>query len=183
MNIPNILTSLRVVLIPVFILFYYLPFGWSYLAAAIIFTIASVTDWLDGYLARKLDQSTPFGAFLDPVADKLMVVVALILLVQSHANFWITLPAMVIIGREIVISALREWMAELGARAQVAVSNLGKYKTTAQMVALIVLLANPVTFTWWVLLGYVLLGIAAVLTLWSMIIYLRAAWPHMRTEK
>ncbi|MCL5041252.1 MAG: CDP-diacylglycerol--glycerol-3-phosphate 3-phosphatidyltransferase [Gammaproteobacteria bacterium] len=183
MNIPNILTSLRVVLIPVFILFYYLPFGWSYLAAAIIFTVASVTDWLDGYLARKLNQSTPFGAFLDPVADKLMVVVALILLVQSHANFWMTLPAMVIIGREIVISALREWMAELGARAQVAVSNLGKYKTTAQMVALIVLLANPAVFTWWVLLGYLLLGIAAVLTLWSMVLYLRAAWPHMRTEK
>ncbi|TVP91665.1 MAG: CDP-diacylglycerol--glycerol-3-phosphate 3-phosphatidyltransferase [Pseudomonadaceae bacterium] len=183
MNIPNILTSLRVVLIPVFILFYYLPFDWSYLAAAIIFTVASVTDWLDGYLARKLDQSTPFGAFLDPVADKLMVVVALVLLVQSHANFWITLPAMVIIGREIVISALREWMAELGARAQVSVSNLGKYKTTAQMVALIVLLANPAAFTWWVLLGYVLLAIAAVLTLWSMIIYLRAAWPHMRTDK
>ena len=183
MNIPNILTSLRVVLIPVFIIIYYLPFGWSYLAAAIVFTVASVTDWLDGYLARKLNQSTPFGAFLDPVADKLMVAVALVLLVQSHANFWITLPAMVIIGREIVISALREWMAELGARAQVAVSNLGKYKTAAQMVALVVLLATPATFSLWVLLGYVLLAIAAVLTLWSMVIYLRAAWPHMRTEK
>lgn len=119
MNIPNILTLLRVGLIPIFILLYYLPYHWSYLAAAIIFTLASVTDWLDGYLARKLEQGTPFGAFLDPVADKLMVAVALVLLVQSHANFWVTAPAIVIIGREIVISALREWMAELapGARS------------------------------------------------------------------
>jgi CDP-diacylglycerol--glycerol-3-phosphate 3-phosphatidyltransferase len=146
MNIPNILTLMRVGLIPIFILLYYLPFYWSYLAAAVIFTVASLTDWLDGYLARKWEQSTAFGAFLDPVADKLMVAVALVLLVQSHANFWITAPAMVIIGREIVISALREWMAELGARAHVAVSNLGKYKTAAQMVALIVLLAHPPTF-------------------------------------
>lgn len=179
MNIPNILTLLRVALIPIFILFYYLPFHWSYLTAAIVFTIASVTDWLDGYLARKWEQSTPFGAFLDPVADKLMVAVALVLLVQSHANFWVTAPAMVIIGREIVISALREWMAELGKRAHVAVSQLGKYKTAAQMVALIVLLANPPLNTLWVVLGYVLLMISAALTLWSMYVYLRAAWPYM----
>ncbi|MEH6671898.1 CDP-diacylglycerol--glycerol-3-phosphate 3-phosphatidyltransferase [Halopseudomonas sp.] len=182
MNIPNILTLLRVALIPIFILLYYLPLHWSYLAAAVVFTLASLTDWLDGYLARKWQQSTAFGAFLDPVADKLMVAVALILLVQSHANFWITAPAMVIIGREIVISALREWMAELGARAQVAVSNLGKYKTAAQMVALIVLLANPPTFTAWVILGYVLLMISAILTLWSMCLYLKAAWPYMSMQ-
>ena len=183
MNIPNILTLTRVGLIPFFILLYYLPFHWSYLAAAIVFTIASVTDWLDGYLARKWEQSTPFGAFLDPVADKLMVAVALILLVQSHGNFWVTAPAMVIIGREIVISALREWMAEIGARAQVAVSQLGKYKTAAQMVALIVLLANPETpITAWSILGYVLLMISAVLTLWSMVVYLIAAWPHLRPD-
>lgn len=179
MNIPNILTLLRVGLIPIFILFYYLPFNWSYLAAAIVFTVASITDWLDGYLARKWEQSTPFGAFLDPVADKLMVAVALVLLVQSHANFWVTAPAMVIIGREIVISSLREWMAELGKRAHVAVSQLGKYKTAAQMVALIVLLANPPLINNWVVLGYVLLMISAVLTLWSMFVYLRAAWPYM----
>tara|TARA_R110000850_G_scaffold148513_4_gene270754 strand:- start:13 stop:564 length:552 start_codon:yes stop_codon:yes gene_type:complete len=176
------LTLLRVALIPIFILLYYLPLHWSYLAAAVVFTLASLTDWLDGYLARKWQQSTAFGAFLDPVADKLMVAVALILLVQSHANFWITAPAMVIIGREIVISALREWMAELGARAQVAVSNLGKYKTAAQMVALIVLLANPPTFTAWVILGYVLLMISAILTLWSMCLYLKAAWPYMSMQ-
>lgn len=182
MNIPNILTLLRVALIPIFILLYYLPFHWSYLAAAVVFTLASLTDWLDGYLARKWEQSTAFGAFLDPVADKLMVAVALVLLVQSHANFWITAPAMVIIGREIVISALREWMAELGARAQVAVSNLGKYKTAAQMVALIVLLANPPSFSVWVILGYVLLVVSAVLTLWSMCLYLKAAWPYMSMQ-
>ena len=182
MNIPNILTLLRVALIPIFIALYYLPYGWSYLAASIMFTLASITDWLDGYLARKWEQSTPFGAFLDPVADKLMVAVALVLLVQSHGNFWVTAPAAVIIGREIVISALREWMAEIGARAKVAVSNLGKYKTAAQMVALVVLLANPPVLTGWVILGYVLLMLSAVLTLWSMYVYLRAAWPYMSME-
>ena len=182
MNIPNILTLMRVALIPIFILLYYLPYGWSYLAAAIIFTVACVTDWLDGYLARKWEQSTPFGAFLDPVADKLMVAVALVLLVQAHANFWVTAPAMVIIGREIVISALREWMAEIGARAQVAVSQLGKYKTAMTMVALIVLIANTPLLTNWVILGYVLLMLSAVLTLWSMFVYLKAAWPYMSMD-
>ena len=143
-------------------------------------TVAAATDWLDGYLARRLQQSTPFGAFLDPVADKLMVAVALVLLVQVHANLWLTLPAAVIIGREIVVSALREWMAEMGARAHVAVSNLGKWKTAAQMLALVILLANPPALTAWVVLGYALLLIAAGLTLWSMVHYLRAAWPHLR---
>ncbi|WP_407290615.1 CDP-diacylglycerol--glycerol-3-phosphate 3-phosphatidyltransferase [Stutzerimonas zhaodongensis] len=184
MNIPNILTVLRVLLIPIIILLFYLPFKWSYLAASAVFAIAAITDWLDGYLARKLQQSTPFGAFLDPVADKLMVAVALVLLVEEHANLWLTLPAAIIIGREIVVSALREWMAELGARAQVAVSNLGKWKTAAQMVALVILLANPPLTTVWVGLGYALLIIAAALTLWSMVNYLMAAWPHLSpTEK
>lgn len=184
MNIPNILTVLRVLLIPIIVLLFYLPFKWSYLAASAVFAIAAVTDWLDGYLARRLKQSTPFGAFLDPVADKLMVAVALVLLVEEHANLWLTLPAAIIIGREIVISALREWMAELGARAHVAVSSLGKWKTTAQMVALIILLANPPLMTVWVIAGYVLLIIAAALTLWSMVHYLMAAWPHLSpTEK
>lgn len=113
-NIPNLLTVLRVLLIPVFILLFYLPFSWSYLAASAVFSLAAITDWLDGYLARRWQQSTPFGAFLDPVADKLMVAVALVLLVEAHANLWLSLPAAIIIGREIVISALREWMAELG---------------------------------------------------------------------
>ncbi|MBA1263072.1 CDP-diacylglycerol--glycerol-3-phosphate 3-phosphatidyltransferase [Stutzerimonas sp. NM35] len=184
MNIPNILTVLRVLLIPIIVLLFYLPFKWSYLAASAVFAIAAVTDWLDGYLARRLKQSTPFGAFLDPVADKLMVAVALVLLVEEHANLWLTLPAAIIIGREIVVSALREWMAELGARAQVAVSSLGKWKTAAQMVALIILLANPPLMTIWVGAGYALLIIAAGLTLWSMVNYLMAAWPHLSpTEK
>jgi CDP-diacylglycerol--glycerol-3-phosphate 3-phosphatidyltransferase len=182
MNIPNLITVLRVLLIPIFILLFYLPYSWSYMAASTVFAIAAATDWLDGYLARRLEQSTPFGAFLDPVADKLMVAVALVLLVQEHANLWLTLPAAVIIGREIVISALREWMAELGARAQVAVSSLGKWKTAAQMLALVILLANPPAFTFWVIVGYTLLLIAAGLTLWSMLQYLRAAWPHLKTS-
>ncbi|MFF7709000.1 CDP-diacylglycerol--glycerol-3-phosphate 3-phosphatidyltransferase [Pseudomonas sp. NPDC007930] len=180
MNIPNLLTVLRVVLIPIFILLFYLPFTWSYAAASTVFAIAAATDWLDGYLARRLGQSTPFGAFLDPVADKLMVAVALVLLVQEHANIWLTLPAAVIIGREIVVSALREWMAEVGARAHVAVSNLGKWKTAAQMASLVILLANPPSISlMWVLIGYGLLIVAAALTLWSMVNYLRAAWPHL----
>ena len=182
MNIPNLITVLRVLLIPIFILLFYLPYHWSYLASASVFAFAAATDWLDGYLARRLEQSTPFGAFLDPVADKLMVAVALVLLVQEHGNLWLTLPAAVTIGREIVVSALREWMAELGARAHVAVSNLGKWKTAAQMVALVILLANPSDFTFWVLVGYALLLVSAALTLWSMIQYLRAAWPHLKTD-
>ena len=181
MNIPNLITVLRVVLIPIFILLFYLPYHWSYMAASTVFAFAAATDWLDGYLARRLEQSTPFGAFLDPVADKLMVAVALVLLVQVHANLWLTLPAAVIIGREIVISALREWMAEIGARAQVAVSSMGKWKTAAQMLALVILLANPPAITFWVVLGYALLLVAAGLTLWSMLQYLRAAWPHLKT--
>ncbi len=183
LNIPNLLTALRVALIPVFILLFYLPFTWNHWAASSVFALACATDWLDGYLARRLQQSTPFGAFLDPVADKLMVAVALVLLVEEHANLWLTLPAAIIIGREIVVSALREWMAELGARAQVAVSNLGKWKTSAQMLALVILLANPPLWTPWVAAGFALLVIAAVLTLWSMVQYLRAAWPHLGAKK
>lgn len=181
MNIPNLLTLLRVFLIPFFILLFYLPFPASHLAASAVFALAAATDWLDGYLARKLGQSTPFGAFLDPVADKLMVAVALVLLVEEHANLWLTLPSVIIIGREIVVSALREWMAELGARAHVAVSSLGKWKTAAQMAALVILLANAPVISFWVVTGYSLLIIAAALTLWSMLHYLLAAWPHLST--
>lgn len=187
MNIPNLLTVLRVLLIPFFILLFYLPFSWSYLASAVVFAIAAVTDWLDGYLARKWQQSTPFGAFLDPVADKLMVAVALVLLVgehaTQHASLWLSIPATIIIGREIVVSALREWMAELGARAHVAVSNLGKWKTAAQMLALVILLGNPPHYTPIVLFGYFLLVVAAALTLWSMVQYLLAAWPHLSSSQ
>jgi len=181
MKIPNILTLLRIVLIPVFVLVYYLPFAWAPLASAAIFALAAVTDWFDGYLARKLEQTSPFGAFLDPVADKLMVAVALVVLVETFAEPWITVPAVVIIGREIVISALREWMAELGKRASVAVSMIGKIKTTLQMVSIIGLLAfPPLTTLSWVGVG-ALYG-AALLTLWSMFVYLRAAWPFLKED-
>lgn len=177
-SIPNFLTALRIALIPIMVVFFYLPFDGHYIVTAIVLAVASVTDWLDGYLARKLKQTTPFGAFLDPVADKLIVAVALVLLVQSHASALLTIPALVIVGREIVVSALREWMAEMGRKASVAVSNMGKVKTFVQMVALIVLLANePVLGKPTVILGYVLLYAAATLTIWSMFVYLRIAWP------
>ncbi|WP_328186216.1 CDP-diacylglycerol--glycerol-3-phosphate 3-phosphatidyltransferase [Marinobacter sp. OP 3.4] len=178
MNLPNVLTLSRIVMIPVFVMVFYLPVDWRYVASAAIFAIAAATDWLDGYLARKLDQSTPFGAFLDPVADKLMVAVALTVLIEEHANYLLTIPAMVIIGREIVISALREWMAEIGSRASVAVSYIGKIKTTAQMVAIVLLLAVPpgvmISYA-----GTALLYLAAILTFWSMVLYLQAAWSDL----
>ncbi|MGK0499413.1 MAG: CDP-diacylglycerol--glycerol-3-phosphate 3-phosphatidyltransferase [Oceanicoccus sp.] len=178
MNIPNSITLFRILLIPVFVLVFYLPYQWSYWASAAIFSLAGITDWLDGYLARKLDQSTPFGAFLDPVADKLMVVIALVLLVERFDGWWFTIPAMVIIGREIVISALREWMAELGNSTSVAVSYVGKIKTTFQIIAIIVLLAAAPERSGLLLdTGIVVLYISALLTLWSMFIYIRAAIP------
>ena len=180
MNLPNILTLSRIMLIPVFVAIYFLPGENTYLWAAFLFGAAALTDWLDGYLARKWGQTTPFGAFLDPVADKLIVVTALLLLIDSHSNLWLTLPAIVIVGREIVISALREWMAEMNARGVVAVSWLGRAKTTIQMVAIFLLLANPAELERpWVLMGYALLYVASLLTLWSMINYLRSAWPML----
>jgi CDP-diacylglycerol---glycerol-3-phosphate 3-phosphatidyltransferase len=181
MNIPNQLTLLRILLIPVFVLVFYLPFEWNNLVACIIFILAAVTDILDGYLARRLNQTSSLGAFLDPVADKLMVAVVLVLLVQQNPDIYLTLAAAVIIGREITVSALREWMAEIGARSKVAVSVLGKVKTIAQMVALGFLifeksvLGLPV-YT----IGLVLLYIAALLTLISMFQYLLAAWPKLK---
>jgi CDP-diacylglycerol--glycerol-3-phosphate 3-phosphatidyltransferase len=181
MNIPNALTLFRIVLLPIFIVLFYLPYQWSYLASACVYALAGATDWLDGYLARKLNQSTPFGAFLDPVADKLMVAIALVLLVERYAEWWFTIPAIVIISREIVISALREWMAELGKRTSVAVSYVGKVKTALQILAILTLLASaPDTtgYVYWA--GVALLVLSAVLTLWSMIIYLRAAAPEFR---
>lgn len=178
MNIPNILTLARIAFIPLLVVLFYLPFSWSMPVAAGLFGLASITDWLDGYLARRWNQSTPFGAFLDPVADKLMVVVALALLIERYDTLVLTLPALVIIGREIVISALREWMAEMGKRGMVAVSWIGKLKTTLQMVSLLILLALPPMHEF-ALLGVVVLYTAAILTLWSMIQYLKAAWPHL----
>lgn len=179
-TLPNILTLFRIACIPLLVLVFYLPWHGRFITCGLIFGLAALTDWLDGYLARKLDQFTPFGAFLDPVADKLIVAVSLILLLDIHSNLLFVLPSAVIIGREIVISALREWMAEIGQRANVAVSYIGKVKTTIQMIAIFVLLsANPEVHPALVYLGIILLYIAAGLTLWSMVIYLRAAWPEL----
>lgn len=177
-TLPNLLTLLRIVLIPVLVVVFYLPGEWVPLVSAAIFGLAAVTDWLDGFLARRLRQQSVFGAFLDPVADKLMVAVALVLLVEANRNVFFTIPVAVIIGREIAISALREWMSEIGERATVAVSIIGKIKTTAQMIAILLLLyAHPVGGFPTHQVGVVLLYVAAILTLWSMFIYLRAAWP------
>jgi len=179
-NVPNALTLLRILLIPVFVLLFYLPVSWAHAAAAAVFALAAITDWLDGYLARRLQQTSPLGAFLDPVADKLMVVSALVLIVEADPNPWLSIPALVIAGREITISALREWMAEVGARAQVAVSEIGKFKTAAQMVAIVLLVYRDDLFGLPVYtVGYVLLYVAVVLTLWSMTLYLMAAWPRL----
>ncbi|NKB97910.1 MAG: CDP-diacylglycerol--glycerol-3-phosphate 3-phosphatidyltransferase [Pseudomonadales bacterium] len=181
MSLPNVITIARILLIPIFVLTFLGQWEWRYLATAVLFGLAAATDWLDGYLARRLNQTTPFGAFLDPVADKLIVVTALVLLIAHHSNIWLTLPALVIVGREIVISALREWMAEMNRSVAVAVSLLGKIKTTLQMVAIAVLLANPPDFgSVWVMVGYVLIYVAAFMTLWSMSVYLGAAWPTLR---
>ena len=178
-NLPNQLTLLRIGMIPVFVILYYLPWGWSHVASAAIFGLAALTDWVDGYLARKMGLETPFGAFLDPVADKLIVIVALIMLLQANATILFALPSVVIIGREVVISALREWMAERDLREEVAVSMIGKVKTWVQMVAIAVLLAAKPENELLTTLGFVAIYIAAALTLWSMLHYLRAAWPHL----
>ena len=187
-NIPTLLTLGRIAAIPVLVVAFYMHTWWSNWLAAAIFLIAGLTDYLDGYLARRWNQSTRFGAFLDPVADKLMVAAALVLLVEYHANGWLAVPAIVIISREIAVSALREWMAEVGQRAAVAVSQIGKVKTVAQITAITLLLAvkpefdvaRRMVFTDFFVFNYVLLYIATALTLWSMMVYLRAAWPHLK---
>lgn len=187
-NLPMFLTWLRIVAIPLLVVLYYLPNDWLIpaerdLFAALLFIAASITDWADGYLARKLNQTSAFGAFLDPVADKLIVAAALIILVQfDRAD---AIVATIIIGREITISALREWMAKIGAAKNVAVSMLGKIKTTAQMLALILLLYNaPLPMLGWnaALIGTALIWIAALLTLWSMGYYLHKAWPEIASR-
>lgn len=186
-NIPNSLTWARIALIPIFVGVYYLPGTWlsdheRNLIAAGIFIVAAVTDWFDGYLARTLHQTSAFGAFLDPVADKLMVAAALVLLVQAIPTPLMAVTAMIIIGREIAISALREWMAQIGGHGRVAVSMIGKIKTTAQMVAVLLLLYREPFggFFPTLAVGQGLLLVAAVLTLWSMLHYLLAAWPALK---
>ena len=183
LNIPILLTWLRIILIPLLIAVYYVPESWvdvvgRDLAATVIFVVAAITDWLDGYLARRWQQTSAFGAFLDPVADKLMVAAALIVLVQLGRLDGIL--ATIIIGREITISALREWMAQIGAHRSVAVSMIGKIKTSAQMFAIPLLLYHAPLGTFDVFqAGIWLIYVAAVLTLWSMGYYMRMAWPHL----
>jgi CDP-diacylglycerol--glycerol-3-phosphate 3-phosphatidyltransferase len=181
LSLPNMLTAFRIAMIPVLVLvFYLLPMDVRYLASAFIFSLASLTDWLDGYLARSMGQMTPFGAFLDPVADKLLVAVALVLLVEAHASALLAIPALVIVGREIVVSALREWMSQYSDQGGVRVSMIAKVKTGFQMTAIIVLLSQPPSLdNLLVILGFLLLYIAAGLTLYSMAQYLEMAWPEL----
>ncbi|MBL8517817.1 MAG: CDP-diacylglycerol--glycerol-3-phosphate 3-phosphatidyltransferase [Betaproteobacteria bacterium] len=188
LNVPNILTSLRIVAIPLFVVVFYLPESWvtarqASIIATVIFVAAAITDWFDGWLARKWNQMSAFGAFLDPVADKLMVAAALIVLVeQGRAD---AIVALIIIGREITISALREWMAQIGEAKSVAVAFVGKMKTVAQLVAIPFLLYNDFLFGIidCRIAGRFFIWVAAILTLWSMVYYLRAAWPLLRGGK
>ncbi len=181
LNIPNALTWLRILMIPAIIVLFYLPYGWADPAACAAFALAGITDSLDGYYARKLGQTSRLGAFLDPVADKLIVAAALVLIVSKDPRWFVVIVAIVIIGREIAVSALREWMAEIGASGRIKVSVWGKYKTIMQIVGLSLLLFRR---DFWGIpiyrLGLVLTGVAVVLTLWSMILYLRLAWPELR---
>ena len=186
-NLPNSLTWLRILLIPLFVAVFYLPDGWvpahaANLVAALLFALAALTDWLDGWLARRMNQMSAFGAFLDPVADKLMVAAALIVLVDLNRAS--VSAALIIIGREIAISALREWMAKAGRAGNVAVSFIGKLKTTAQMLAILLLLYHdPIgSWPWTLVVGRWLLYLAAFLTLWSMLHYLRLAWIALKNE-
>ncbi|MEK7261651.1 MAG: CDP-diacylglycerol--glycerol-3-phosphate 3-phosphatidyltransferase [Pseudomonadota bacterium] len=186
-NAPNILTMLRIVLIPLFVIAYYWPRSWGRELATVLFILAALTDWLDGYLARKLGQYSHFGAFLDPVADKLMIAAALVMLVSDpnvlayvYDVRLFEVVVIVILGREIAVSALREWMAEVGKRSHIKVALIGKIKTVSQMVAIPFLIwrhkiGSIPTFQ----IGEMLLYVAAGLTLWSMIVYLRAAWPSL----
>ena len=193
LTIPTWLTLARIALIPVLVIVYYLDYRWTNVAATVIFVFASVTDWLDGWIARRYQQYSAFGAFLDPVADKLMVSTALVITVQYHHTIWMALWASVIIGREIAVSALREWMAEFGQRSKVKVAFLGKIKTAVQMVAICCLLyaispGKPLQPGPWLAgpvfhIGDWMLAVAALLTLWSGFEYLRAAWPTLRAEE
>ena len=183
-NLPTWLTLFRILLLPVIVVVFYIPWRFSSLAAAMVFVAAALTDWLDGWLARRLRQTSAFGAFLDPVADKLMVTVTLFLLVADHPTALLALTAAVIVGREIGVSALREWMAELGQRARVRVRLIGKLKTVVQFVAIIVLLVEHDAGTLrFYKVGETLLLLAAALTLASGFGYLRAAWPLLIEQR
>jgi CDP-diacylglycerol--glycerol-3-phosphate 3-phosphatidyltransferase len=180
-TIPNMLTALRIALIPAVVLLFFLPYTWADMACGLMFALAGITDSFDGYLARKLGQVSPLGEFLDPVADKLIVATALVLIVSRDPHWFITLTAAVIIGREIAISALREWMSEIGSRRKVAVSGLGKFKTIVQIVGLsMMLFRQDLLFLPIYKIGVALTVLAAALTLWSMAVYLKLAWPDLK---
>lgn len=184
LTLPTILTLFRIGLLPVMVVVFYMPFHGANIAASAIFIAAALTDWLDGWIARKYGLTSAFGEFLDPVADKLMVAVTLFLLVQDNPTIALAVISAIIVGREITISALREWMAEIGERARVRVAGIGKIKTIAQLVALVVLLYQKDLNGFGLFhVGEVLLGFAAALTIWSGILYVRAAWPVLRTER
>ncbi len=191
LTIPTMLTLARILMIPVLLAVFYLPWKWTSVAGMLVFAVASLTDWLDGWIARRYHQYSAFGAFLDPVADKLMVSTALFLIVQAHPTPWMACWAAVIVGREIAVSALREWMAELGQRAKVKVQSIGKFKTVVQMVAIGCLLYSPAKepepWLWMgrevFIIGDWMLAVAALLTLWSGFEYLRAAWPVLRAAE
>src|ERR1700690_433241 len=180
-NLPNTLTWLRILMIPAILVLFYLPYWWKDPAACAAFALAGITDSLDGYYARKWGQTSRLGAFLDPVADKLIVAAGLGLIVSKDPRWFVVIAPIVIIGREIAVSALREWMAEIGARGRIKVSIWGKYKTVMQIVGLSLLLYRRDLFGMPIYeFGLALTGVAAVLTLWSMILYLRLAWPELR---
>ena len=179
-KLPNILTFSRILLIPLLVMFFYLPYRWSLYLCVLTFAVAMLTDWLDGYLARRFKQQSTFGTFLDPVADKLVISSALVLIVAREQDLIITLPALVIIGREIAVSGLREWMAEIGKRSLVAVSIIAKLKTIAQAIAIGVLLWHyPILGINVYQIGVILLYFAAILTLISMFDYLKIAWKSI----
>ncbi len=183
-TLPTALTLFRIGLLPVMVLVFYGNFRGSNLVAAAIFIVAALTDWLDGWIARRYDMTSAFGAFLDPVADKLMVTVTLFLLVQQNPTSVMAVTSAVIVGREISISALREWMAQIGQRARVGVAMIGKVKTTMQIVAIVVLLhQRDFPELRYYRIGEGLLIVAAILTIWSGLQYVRAAWPLLRGEK
>tara|TARA_B110000467_G_C18171202_1_gene395267 strand:+ start:183 stop:764 length:582 start_codon:yes stop_codon:yes gene_type:complete len=189
-TIPNQITLFRIVLIPIFLIIFYLPLSWSHFGAFAVFWLAAVSDILDGYLARKLNQSSAFGAFIDPVADKLMVVVALVMIAQDYQAWWVSIAAIIMIAREVFISALREFMSSRGKRDIIAVSNMGKYKTAAQMLGIMGLIWKPdydiplvfFSFPHEILnfLSYAFYGIATLLTITTMVSYFKAAWPELK---
>ena len=178
-NLPNKITLIRILMIPIFIIVYYLPLEGNHIISAIIFAVAALTDWVDGFIARKYDMVTKFGEFLDPLADKLIVVAALALLLEVYATPWFAIPAILIIGRELVISGLREWMAKIGLSNKVKVSMIGKVKTWVQMIAIAVLLIASNEYLFFTSLGFILIYAAAFMSVWSMIHYLKQAWPQL----